>query len=56
MPDTFFQICTFIAAMAFAAYLGSIAGHTEVANDCDKQGSFYVGDRIYNCHRIEPKL
>ena len=35
--------------------IGWIWAHNTVANECDRLGSFYVGERVYKCERIEVK-
>jgi hypothetical protein len=48
-----------IAILAFylaAGFLfGWICGHSKVAEECDRLGSFYVGSKVYQCSRVVSK-
>lgn len=41
--------------LAFAFGLGWGICHNTIANECDKIGAFYVGDRIYECKAKQTK-
>ena len=38
-----------ITTFLFGLFLGWIYAHNTVANECGKLGSFYVGDKVYEC-------
>lgn len=46
-------------AMILCALVGWLFGwlhaHRTVASECEKLGSFYVGDKIYKCTKIESR-
>lgn len=42
-----------LVIVAIVAYwLGYAAAHTEVARECERLGSFYVGKKTYHCVNI----
>lgn len=46
-----------ILAAAFLVFVGGIFGwlfaHGEIAKECERQGSFYVGESDYKCEVIK---
>ncbi len=38
-----------VVALLVAVLGGWVGAHTTVATECSKLGSFYVGDKIYEC-------
>ena len=51
MTETFTNA---VAAVIFAI-VGWVYAHETVARECEKLGSFYVNDAVYECHRKEPQ-
>lgn len=49
----------FLFAMMIALILGYTAGwshaHKTVATECERLGSFYVGDKAFHCNSIEER-
>lgn len=47
-----FLLCfVVLATIGFGLAWGVV--HSTIAYECDKQGSFYVGDKVYECKRKE---
>lgn len=48
MNEIFGAIFLVLVGMLF----GWIFAHNNVATECDKLGSFYVGDKVFNCSQV----
>ena len=49
------KIAALISMAVLAVLLGWIIAHNTVAVECQKLGSFYVGDKVFKCELKEPK-
>jgi hypothetical protein len=38
---------------AFTYNSGYSIAHYEVAKECERLGGFYVGKKVYKCHKVE---
>ena len=38
-----------MVTLIFGLFLGWVFAHSTVATECKKLGSFYVGDKVYEC-------
>lgn len=44
-----------LSMAALAILIGWILAHNTVATECEKLGSFYVGDKVFKCELKEVK-
>lgn len=44
-----FIVLLTILTFLFGYRIGWISAHSEVARECERLGSFYVGDRVFIC-------
>lgn len=49
MTSDFAGVLIFI----FGVLLGWIFAHSEVSTECQRQGTFYVGDKDFKCEEIK---
>ena len=47
-----FEAFVLIGSMILSAIGGWVYAHETVATECDRLGSFYVGDKVYHCTRV----
>jgi hypothetical protein len=43
----------FTVVLGFCYVIGYVIAHSEVARECERLGSFYVGDKIFKCSPTE---
>lgn len=48
MRDPFITVISIIVILAWCGLIWAMA-HSTVAKECEKLGSFYVGDKVYDC-------
>ena len=48
MRDPFITVISIIVILAWCGLIWAMA-HGTVAKECEKLGSFYVGDKVYEC-------
>jgi hypothetical protein len=52
MSDGFLHLLITSILLAVAGLIWGVSA-TTVANECEKMGMFYVGDRVFECKRME---
>lgn len=52
---SWFSVILIILALWFGYKVGWEQAHSTVARECDRLGSFYVGDKTYVCTDIKVK-
>jgi hypothetical protein len=52
MADGFLSLLGAVVILAVAGLIWTVSA-TTIANECEKMGVFYVGDRVFECHRKE---
>lgn len=50
MTEYMYAVCAFIVVLTLSLLMW-VAAHSSIATECDKLGSFYVGDKVYECKR-----
>ena len=48
-------ILTALIAYLIGNLIGHATAHQVVATECEKLGSFYVGDTVYKCEKQHPE-
>lgn len=44
-----------VVALTVGWNLGWVQAHREVARECERLGSFYVGEQVYRCTAVEKR-
>lgn len=44
-----------VIALAIGWIMGWVCAHSAVSDECEKLGSFYVGEKVFRCVKIERK-
>jgi hypothetical protein len=52
MSDGFLHLLSTFILLAVAGLIWVVSA-TTIANECEKMGMFYVGDRVFECKRME---
>lgn len=53
MNDWFIKLMIVVVAIAVCVLFFAL-GQVRISNDCDRLGSFYLGDLTYKCERVKP--
>lgn len=49
MDDTIAPLALALMIFLAGCWTGSVAGHHEIGRECRLLGSFYVGERVFEC-------
>jgi hypothetical protein len=56
MNDSFLSLVIWVSITAIVAFVLSttwMVAESNVGKDCEKLGSFYIGDKVYKCELVK---